>query len=331
MEDKLKEILTKPVMDQSMDQKIAVHLLNYDANLDKKNYKASWMRNGYLFTKNVLHYSILRIAIAVFVLAIVGVGTVLAAGFYVKSYPTEITIMKEEDIDFDKLKSSINNTIKKSFGTGNKRIGVLRDNNGNVLEIDEDGYYTFEDGSKFLAPFIPDPNRHENDRKSGDDAFAEIGYPNLVPTYIYENYLLEEGGFAYTEMTYEDNFTYKSIYAAFFTDAYNDTGDFDNEDISIQFNPSETSTNNAGIIYLENNDHKYNHSYSSYTTIHGILCSIDEDVDQKNVTVHISFDSETIGNGRIMLGFNRLEMDKIKEILDTIPLTEDMVNSNITE
>lgn len=329
-ESELKKILTKPVMDQSMDQKIADSLLYHNANADKKNYKVGWMRVRYLFSQKVLNNSISKIALAVFVLTIIGVGTAWAAGFYVKSYPTEIKIMSEEELDEDIIiPYDKKDMIKKRFGTGNKKIGLLRDNNGNILEIDEDGYYTIEDGSKFLAPFIIDPDRHEKDRKSGDEAFAETGYPNIVPTDLYEDYVLSEGGFVYFEDTLENNITHKWIMAEFFPDYYI-SGDL-SKSIWITFIPSETSVKDPISIHIQDNVNDDNFIYSSYTTKGGILCSLLEEVYTKNVVVHISFDSETIGNSMMMIEFINMEMDKITEILDTIPLSEDNVDTQNIE
>jgi len=330
-ESELKKILTKPVMDQTMDQKIVDALLYHEVNIDKKSYKVGWMRTGYLFSQKALNYSISKIAIVIIVLAIVGAGTAWAAGFNViKSYSTQIKIMTEEEIDEDQIiYPDRENAIKKVFGTGNKMIGMLSDNDGNILEIDEDGYYTFEDGSKLLAPYIPDPNRHENDRKSGNEAFAEIGYPNLIPTYLYENYLLGEKGFAYKEETLSNNVTHKYIDANFFQDyIYQDF----TESIYIHFTPSESTVKDPKSIFLiQDNEPDYNYIYSSYTTKGGILCSALEISEMNSVMFHISFDSETIGNGIMTIEFINMKMDKIKEILDTIPLTEDNVDSQTIE
>jgi len=328
-ESELKKILTKPVMDQSMDQRITDSLLYHEANADKKNYKVGWMRTGYLFSQKALHHSISKIAIAVFVLAIVGVGTTWAARSDVKSYSTDIKTMTEEEIDEEEiLYPDPEKTIKKRFGTGNKMIGLVMDHNGSIREIDDDGYYTFEDGSKFLAPFIPDPNRHDNDRKSGNEAFAEIGYSNLIPTYLYENYLLGEGGFVYKEETLSNNVTYQSIDASFFQDyIYNDFL----EAIYIRFTSSETSVKDPASIFIVDNDSDYNYIYSSYTTKGGILCSALEVEEMNSVMYHINFDSETMGNGSMSIEFINMEMDKIKEILDTIPLTEDNADSQTIE
>jgi len=328
-ESELKKILTKPVMDQSMDQRITDSLLYHEANAGKKNYKVGWMRTGYLFSQKVLNYSISKIAIAVFVLAIVGVGTAWAARSDVKSYSTDIKIMTEEEIDEEELLyPDSEKTIKKRYGTGNKMIGLLMDHNGNIREIDEDGYYTFEDGSKFLAPFIPDPNRHDNDRKSGNEAFAEIGYSNLIPTYLYENYLLGEGGFVYKEETLSNNVNHQYIDASFFQDyLYKDF----TESIYIHFTSSETSVKDPASIFIVDNDDENNYIYSSYTTKGGILCSALEDEENNSVMFHINFDSETMGNGMMSIEFINMKMDKMKEILDTIPLTEDNADSQTIE
>ncbi|MDF2545085.1 MAG: hypothetical protein K0S47_4803 [Herbinix sp.] len=325
-ESELKKILTKPVMDQTMDQKIADSLLYHDANINN----VGWRR---LFTQKTLRFGISKIAVLIFLLAIVGVGSAWAAGLYVKSYFTDIKVMTEEEIEDDSdlvIRFDRENATRKRFGTGNKMIGLLKDMNGNIPEIDADGYYVFEDGSKFLAPYIPDPNRHENARKSGDEAFAEIDYPNLVPTYLYDNYVLGVDGFVYTMITQENKVVLKEIMVEFFTDAY-DTGDFLKENIWITFHSSETSVKDSKSIHMSYDENDDNYIYSSYTTKGGIICSILEEVDRNSIIVHISFDSETIGNGRMMIQFKGLEMDKINEILDTIPLTEGNVDTQIVE
>ena len=59
---------------------------------------------------------------------------------------------------------------------------------------------------------------------SGDEAFAELGYPNLIPSYIYDNYLLSEKGHICVENN-RDGVTQKWLITEFFTDGY-ETGDF---------------------------------------------------------------------------------------------------------
>lgn len=320
MEDRLKEILTKPVMDETMDQKIAEQLLNYDTDRNKKVWTANWLTRTFS-THNSLRINISKVVIIIFALFIIGGGTALAARWYVKSYPAKIIIMNEDDIDLGEYESSVEHRVRKSFGTGNRLVSMLRDRDGNIYEVDENGYYIFEDGSKNIEAYIPDPNRHENDRKSGDEAFAEMGFPNLVPTYLYDNYILGVGGYSYMETYYKNGSFYKTILADFFKDGY-DTGDFTSETIFAQFSSSDITT--EAYAYLNKNDNNDTYRYSSYTNKNGILCTIVEKLE--NVAVHIVFESEQLGNGDINLIFKGITLDKIKEILDTIPLTAEMVD-----
>lgn len=323
-ENEFKKIITKPVTDSSMDQKIANSILHHGTNNNKENNKVRWMQTGYLFTQKAFTSSISKIAVAVIVLSLVGAGTVWAAGYYVKSYKSEIGIMTEDEVEEfkdDAISLDRKNATKKYFGEGNKLIGPAIDMNGNILEIDEEGYYIHEDGTKVPASYIPDPNRYENARTSGDEAFAEMGYPNLIPNYIYDNYILDPDGFIYSEFPES---SYKEIMVQFLTDAY-DGGDFYEENIWVTFNPSETSVENPGNIYIGSDEEKYN--ISNYTTKGGILCTTIEDKVTNHLMVEINFDSETIGNGHMMIEFVGMEWNKITEILETLPFTEDKVDS----
>ncbi len=324
-ENEFIKIITKPIIDSSMDQTIANSILHHDTNANKKNTRARWMQTGYLFSQKALSNSISKIAVAVIVLSLVGAGTVWAAGIYVKSYKSEIQIMTEDEVDVikdDIISLDRENAVKKYFGNGNKLIGPAIDMNGNILEIDEEGYYTHEDGTKVPASYIPDPNRYENARTSGDEAFAEMGYPNLIPSYLYDNYILETDGFIYAEFPES---SYKEIMVEFLTDAYNG-GDFYEENIWVTFSPSETSVENPQSIYRLNYDED-DYITSSYTTKGGINCSILEDKVTFHIIAEINFDSETIGNGHMMIEFVGMEWDKVTEILNTLPLTEDNVDS----
>jgi hypothetical protein len=204
-------------------------------------------------------------------------------------------------------------------------IGLLRDINGNILAIDEDGYYTFEDGSKFLAPYVPNPERHKTDRISGDEAFAETSFPNLVPSIIYDDYLLYEGGFKYYKATYEDDTTFQSIHGEFFPE-YTKTDNF-SEAIYFWFTPVDSLEDNPGVLYLldEKKDlSKY--IQSSYTNQGGIICTLLKSEDGNNIIAHSTFKGNTMGNGNIMIEFvNFKQMNKIEKILDSLPITSDTV------
>lgn len=343
-ENNLKRILTKPTTDETMDQKITDNLLNIE--MSSGDMDSNIMNNpiSNTFSKS---YRFSRVAVIVMALIVIGTGTVLAAArHFVKSYPFKMDIMSEEE-----YKEKIGNipsvedmygedTIRKNFGGGNKMMAsvpLLRDPNGNLLEVKEindEGYVVLADGSTYKPVhefYTPDPDRHEKARISGDESFDEMGYPNLVPTYIYDNYVLAEEGFCNFERT-KDGYTYKWSMTEFFTDAY-DTGDFTRETIWVNFSAAQESTKNTTSTLIDDNRTENDYAYSTYTTKGGVLSSISEHVGG-NIIAHIVFDSDTIGNGFLsieFIGFSG-KMDKVKEILDTLPLTEDNIDfGNIDE
>lgn len=332
----LEKILTRPTTDETMDQKITDSLLNIDMNSEGMN------SNKENSSRNVLNksYRFSKVAVIVLALIIIGTGTVLAAArHFVKSYPFKTEIMTEEEY-IEKYGSALNveevykDAIKKYFGPGNKMaasVPLPRDPNGNLLEVKEindEGYVVLADGSTYKPVqeyYTPDPDRHEKAKKSGDESFAEMGYPNLVPTYLYDNYVLGEKGFCNYEHT-RDGYTYKWSMAEFFKDAY-DTGDFSSEIIYVNFYATEQSTKNSARILFDEEWSEDDYVYSTYTTKGGVLCSLSEYVGG-NITTDIIFDSDTIGNGCIMIEFIGFsdQMDKVKEVLDTLPLTEDNID-----
>jgi hypothetical protein len=327
-ENELNKILKKPVMDETMDQKIANSILLFSTRQSKNFFAAEWKRMWYFISQKVMYHGISRMAIAFLALVILGTGTALAAGMYVKSFPTEVNFITKDMIDYEDIYKRIPiNEVRKNFGQGNKMIGLLRDINGNILAIDEDGYYTFEDGSKFLAPYVPNPERHKIDRISGDEAFAETSFPNLVPSIIYDDYLLYEGGFKYYKATYEDDTTFQSIHGEFFPE-YTKTDNF-SEAIYFWFTPVNSPEDNPGVLYLldEKKDlSKY--IQSSYTNQGGIICTLLKSEDGNNVIAHSAFEGNTMGNGNIMIEFvNFKQMNKIEKILDSLPITSDTVTT----
>ena len=321
----LRKVLTKPTTDETMDQKITDSLLNPDLND---------MNSNKMYSRNIKSYRFSKVAVIVAAFIIIGTGTVLAATrHFVKSYPSKRDVLTEEEY-IQKYGSALNveeiyeEVTKKYFGPGNKKLTLPRDSDGNLLEVTDDGYVVFPDGSSYkpiYELYTPDPDRHEKAKKSGDEAFAYMGYPNLVPTYIYDNYVLGEKGFCIYETT-RDGYDKKWTMTEFFKDAY-DTGDFSSEVIHVTFSPAEHSTKNSTSILVDDNTTKDDYAYSTYTTKGGILCSLSKHVDG-NIIADINFDSDTIGNGHMMIefiGFSN-KMDTVKEILDTLPLTEDIVD-----
>lgn len=336
-ESDIKRVLTTPTTDDAMDQNITDALLNIDSHTDKSNnYKAN-ARTRYLANNKWLRYRFSKAAVIILALVLIGTGTVLATGLYVRSYTHERKVItkdeyyKETGIDIDDLSLYGEDIIKKSFGAGNKMISPLRDPQGNVYEITDDGKIIMDDGTIIIPLYVPDPDRYEKAKKAGDDAFAEFGLPNLLPTYLYDNYILGESGFTCFEST-QDDATHKWLMGEFIMDGYN-TEDFLSERIWMSFSSSEISLKNQQSILVSNNWTEDDFIYSTYTTKGGVLCTISE-LNIESITdtaghinVDIVFDSDTIGTGHLLIEFIGFKdkMDKVKEILDTLPFKEESI------
>jgi hypothetical protein len=61
---------------------------------------------------------------------------------------------------------------------------------------------------------------------------------------------------------------------------------------------------------------------STYTAKSGILCNLT--IDEKNdiISADIIFDSKTLGNAHFMISCTHIQIDEVKDILDSIPFTE---------
>jgi hypothetical protein len=269
----LKRILTKPTIDNEMDRSIADVILNYESgSLNNANRN---LRNRSMLNNSWKSHRLAKVAVIVLALVLVGTGTVLAAGYKVKSHRQKIKFMTNEEL-----------------GEGTPLYG-------------EDTKRTFFG--------------------SGDEAFAELGYPNLIPSYIYDNYLLSEKGHICLENN-RDGVTQKWLITEFFTDGY-ETGDFSGEYIYISFIPSDVSVVNITSVYTEEVGLEEDFIFSEYTTKGGVICSLKQHIERGYITADILFDSDTIGNGSLMMNFSGIDMDKVKEILDTLPLTEETIEN----
>lgn len=330
-ESDLKRILTTPTTDEAMDKNITQSLLNIESDMDDNTNRGDYNTDSRNLFKKGYRFS--KVAIIVFALAIIGTGTGVAAGiYYTKSYPFKMEFMTEEEAKRElgsKGEESLlhgEETIRESFGGGNKKISFPWANNEDVSEISDDGVVIFNDGSTFVPPYIPDPERHEKAKISGNDAFDVLGYPDLLPSYIYDNYVLGESGFVCNDLVGED-YNCKWLFAEFFEDAY-DTGAFD-ETIWVNFHGMDVSTENLRGILIDDNTSEDHYEFSTYTTEGGILCSIREHY-LGSITVDIVFDSDIIGNGHLMLEFFGFRSDeqkeKIKEILETLPLSDELID-----
>ena len=330
-ESDLKRILTTPTTDDAMDQNITDALLNIDSHTDRSNNYRVKNSTKYLANNKLSGYRFSKVAVIILALVLIGTGTALAAGFYVKTYTHEWKNMTKEEyyeetgIDIDEALLNREDIIRKSFGAGNKMITLPRDAEGNVLEINDEGLIVLEDGTIITPRYIPDPDRYEKAKKAGDEAFAELGFANLLPTYIFDNYILGDLGFICSEIT-QDGTTYKNLMGEYVLDGYI-TGDFHSEWIWVNFKPLHETAINQQSILIDNNRTEDQYINSTYTTKGGVLCNISEH-NLGNITADIVFESDTIGNGHLMIEFVgfRNKMDKVNEILDTLPFNEDSID-----
>ncbi len=305
-ESELKKIMTTPVMDETMDQNIAEALLNYSTDSNMKS-------------RRIIKSNLPKIAAAILVLVTLGTGAVLASSYFVRTYLNDIEIKSAQElgIDLDEQVSDLygDDTVKKHFGAGEGMVSQLKYKNGGATVTNEDGFYVFENGSRLVAPGLTGSDRHENARISGEDAFVELGYPNLVPSYIYEHYILDDSGFiCYENET--DNTVNKWLMARF-----SDSADYLSKLIYVTFIPRESPVKGEGNIYFTDDKTDEDFIHSGYTTKNGVQCSIVEEIGG-NINAHIFFEIDTIGNGEIMFEFDGFEMDKVKEILDTVQFGE---------
>lgn len=171
---------------------------------------------------------------------------------------------------------------------------------------------------------IPEENddsisKHESTRqyfREGEDAFAILELPNLIPIYVIDNYYVNNDQFTYKETKNEDGSISKEIYATF----YDNNAQAKRVDIS--FSPTLTSTKESGITMIT----EANITTYDYVTKSGLQFSIAE-VDgeqdyQDSIIAFLYFDSETLGHGTYTLNFDEIEIEEIKMILDSIPLDE---------
>lgn len=323
-ENELRRILTKPTIDMDMDRRVEDTLLNCETDIYRKDNIDRYSHKKYPLYNKGLSSRFSKVAVIGLLLIIIGTGTVFAANYFVRSYNHKIKFITEDEYEPGTPLYG-EDTIRTYFGGGNKLIALPRDDEGNLYQINDEGLIIMGEEEIRQPLYLPDPERHEKARKSGDEAFAEIGYPNLIPSYIYDNYLLNEKG----HICYENNrdgVTQKWLRTEFIMDGY-ESDDFFSETIWIEFFPYDVSVDKVTSVYTEEVGTEEDFIFSTYTTKGGILCSIQENVARgNNITAHILFDSDGIGNGSLMIDFHGTDMDKVKEILDTFPLTEDMIN-----
>jgi hypothetical protein len=297
-EKKFNDVILKIDTDASMDQKIKQKLLTYEVNtglIHPLKCPTSSLKKMF----HAINFrAISKVAAVVLILTIVGTATAWAASYIFKSYSAELEVVPEVEHHMATVKEV---TI---YGEGHKNERrTIRDSDGNVIES-----YGPEDPK-------------DDDIKYGDQAFAALGLPNLIPVYLYDNYLLEEGGYQYIEQKNSENTINKSIKAGFFTE---NTSKY----VFIDFNPSDSSTEESTILYADDASNKESFHTTTYITEGGLICNIIDNIQDgyDTISASIFFDSESLGNARYLLSFSNIKMDEIETILESIPITSSSYN-----
>jgi hypothetical protein len=280
-EDRFIDIMKTIKPDPDMDQRMIDHLINYEDSTSDQSIinMIKAICNKKIFFRNI------SISVSTFLLFIMLGTTTAFAGYLIKSYlVNDYYVIKEPDAG---LLAERNIT---SYGEGHVNKTVYVD--GKIIEKPEDV--------------------NKEDVKYGDEVFGLLGLPNLIPTYLYNNYLVEEGGYKFIEGKTNDGSEYKKIAGGFFsvnTSKY----------VYIDFSPSNGTMKDTDLILADNNLSKEDIKSSSYTTKGGLTCNLTEDEKNDMITAIILFDSEALGNAYYLLSFTHIDKEEVKTILDSIP------------
>lgn len=289
MDDRIKKLFNNIDTDPSMDQRITEQLMNYPTARDSR-LNAAWyyIKNSFI-SRNSALYSITRIAAIIILITFLGTTTVLATNHLIMTYKADMAIVPEEDFD-----SPPEYTVKEHYGTGHPNsTTITKDAEGNIIETKPE-----------------DPNGE--DKKYGDEVFKRIGLPNLIPSYLYEHYLLGEGGYLYIESPNDDGSPYREISAFFY--AVNS-----GRKVYVYFSPSDASTKDRTMTYMTDRLAK-DYVTSIYTTSGGLLCNIVQDKIDGLIGATIYFDSEKLGNGAYFISFDSVSMAEVEDILNSLPI-----------
>ena len=277
--------------DFSMDQKVLEQIFN--------NSEAANKNNIFKFTNTISNlkerFQIMRtlpkVAALLTILVIVGTATVFAQGYLVKVFSPKI-IYKESEGAPANIKVIDKTYIKGSEPLTNEYGGII-------------GY-----------------NRIPG---AAEEAFALFNLPNLIPTYLLENYYTDSDGYVYTENLADHGFTFNNLRAYFTSDVQL------TKRVFFWFTPEDQSVKD--LVFYYTNISSENITQTTYITKSGLPCII-EDFNKANhfLNVFILFDSDTLGNGFYRLEFSpNIEMEEVEEILDSIPLTSsgELINGGL--
>lgn len=288
-ENDFKKVISSLAPDASMDQRITEKLIHYEFNTNKANQLLQVDHSFSIKNSLTLIHKLPKIAVAILILVVVGGTTAAAVGYFLKSYPAEYRIVSIKDYDLSTESETIH------FGEGHKNVTTtITDAEGNITERT-----------------IPEDPNHD-DVKYGDEVFQKLELPNLIPTYLFDRYLLTEGGYRYIEHRLSDGTTSAEIAASFFTVG-------SSKHVYIQFMPCDISADDA-VLLVSNDVLKGGYKKSTYTAKNGLICNMIEYDNESIIDATILFDSDKLGNAMYFLCFTDIQKDEAKAILDSIPI-----------
>lgn len=324
-ENKFSTVLSKVTTDPAMDQRITEYLLNYQELSQARDKSNKHSKLLFLLTSKhprPLFYHISKTAAAIVLLTILGTATAWAASYIVKSYPIDIQLKQTENLT-DYLANEIEHEPKPEkttilrFGDYEIRSIVYRDADGNIIEPDENGNFLDADGNVFAYEDETDraiaSYKDYDPAKGGKEVFELLGLPNIIPTYLYENYKLDPGGYVYKEEEFADR-TVKRIEALFEYGSYQ-------KSVYISYRPVENTGDTKESLYIIEDDIA-DYEKTTYTAKTGLLCNILYKKGHNELTsAEIHFTDAAMGDGIYSFSFDRIEMDEVKAILDSIPMS----------
>ncbi|MBH1940272.1 hypothetical protein I5677_05095 [Mobilitalea sibirica] len=335
-ENEFNKTISQIDTDAFMDKRITEHLLAYEEG-SVKNNKIKWRAESLIRRKKAFLSSVARVAAAFIFFFVMGIALVWSSGYFKRTSPGNAnsvnpklaessdddleTIMEmiepateentaqaiepmKEEIEADFLPKDMN---AKKITTKNYRGGRKIINGPFVV-----GYRIGQEPDEDVIKTILD----NCDIYPGDDAFAEIGLPDITPTHLMNHYLLDKDGYVYKKEEY-DNRTHEYI-RAFFT--YDSTL---NKKVYLFYYPVDASIED--IRFISNDD--YDIVTSDYTTKNGLTFTlIDYQKERHFNDAKIMFDSETLGNGIYTLQFSPgMTQEEIEEILESVPIDADAI------
>lgn len=329
-EREFKKFLMESRIDEDIDRRMLDKLLEYEPAADIKKIPEKLL---YIIKNNNALRWTSKAAALVLALCVVGAASVWATYLLVETKPVNIQSVTEDELNkwYEEMGIDREESVRKFreskktkiFGEDNN-LSPIYDDEGNLIEMRKDN------GALYRSLTNPPTEKQLSDKRTKDreiseQAFAELGIPNIIPDYMYDNYLIGPSGIILNEyVNNEHGYVSKELMVCFYADkaapAFSESIGEINE--SIWFNISNT---NDGQIIRDISlirEVEEQGTISSYTNKNGIICTIEDCGDNKSAW--INYRSAYLGSGLIVVSFNHVSMERVYEILDMLPLVGDL-------